>query len=693
MKRDLLVEIGTEELPPKSLDALRTAFAQQLEAQLTNQGLQHDGVESYATPRRLAVSVRALDEQQPDEEVEQLGPPVASAFDAKGNALPAAEGFAKRCGCRVDQLGQKETDKGARLAFVQKKLGQPTLSLLAPAIESALRQLPVARWMRWGAGRVEFVRPVHWVLCLFGEQILQAPVLGVTPGNTSRGHRFLADGEIVIQRPDDYLRALRESGKVIADAGERRAVIRFGAEKVARELGGQAAIDLELLDEVSALVEFPVAMAGSFDEEFLQVPQEALISSMQRHQKYFPVVDDKGKLLPRFIFIANLPSAQPELVVEGNERVIRPRLADARFFYQVDQQKSLDTFLARLGSVVYQRQLGTLHDKAQRIASLATYLAEKLGADPAMARRAGELCKFDLASDMVLEFDDLQGVMGRYYALAAGEPEQVAEAILEHYLPRQACSALPRSLIGTCVAIADRLDTLTGIFGIGQSPSGSKDAFGLRRASLALLRLIVEQRLHLSLRDLLARAAAAHRGITLSAADTEQVVMSYLLDRLPAYLGDQGISIEMVRSVLKLGLDDCTDLVARMQAVKAFSQLEAARALAAANKRVSNLLEKVPDLQLSKVKAELLQEPAERELAQLLDQVGARVEPLLLKQDYPAALLAMAELRSAVDQMFDGVMIMAEDLQLRHNRLALLVRLRDLFLQVADISELPSEAG
>lgn len=693
MQRDLLVEIGTEELPPTSLDTLRTAFADELAGQFESLGLGFVKMHAYASPRRLAVLVRSLDEKQPDKDVEVLGPPVNNAFDAEGKPTAAAVGFAKRCNCELEELQKKDTDKGERLAFIEHQKGKDAAELVAPAVESSLRKLPVARWMRWGSGRTEFVRPLHWILCLFGEEVLSVPIFGLTPGNTTRGHRFLSGQELTLAKPDDYLQILRDQGKVLADSNERREIIQAGVTKLAEELGGEAIIGEDLLDEVTALVEYPEIMVGSFDEEFLSVPPEALISSMQGHQKYFPVTGKDGKLLARFIFVSNINSPEPQKVIDGNERVIRPRLADARFFFESDKQKSLTKYRDSLKTILYQKQLGSVFDKTDRIADLSAHLADALGADASAAKRAGELCKSDLASDMVQEFDDLQGIMGRYYALESGESTEVADAIQEHYLPRQAADKLPDSMAGTCVALADRLDSLTGIFGIGQSPTGSKDPFALRRASLAVLRIIIEKQLTLPLRELVKRAASAHTNLSEGVDKTTEVVFAYLLDRLPAIFQERGISIEPVRSVIKLGLDDINDIVARVDAVAKFMELEASRALASANKRVSNLMEKSANAASSDVNPALLEKDAEQQLSEAIKQAEKNIAPLLASKDYAGTLLALSELREPVDRVFDEVMIMADDLKVRENRLALLARLREMFLRVADISELPSESS
>ncbi len=690
MKRDLLVEIGTEELPPKSLTGLHQALAREMAAGLDSALVEYGPIKSFATPRRLAILVEALADQQPDQVQEQLGPTVQSAFGSDGKPTAAAEGFARRFGVSVEQLERRHTEKGERLAFVQHIAGHPSSSLLPGLIEAALKALPVARWMRWGASRAEFVRPVHWALALFGDTPLDFEIFGVRTGRQTRGHRFLSGQVIDVPDTSRYLALLRQPGHVIADPDERRELIRTQVKQVAESLGGQAVIDEALLDEVAALVEYPVAMAGSFDSEFLQVPQEALISSMQGHQKYFPLVDAQGQLLPSFIFIANIDSSEPEAVIAGNQRVIRPRLADARFFYRQDLRRPLEDFRADLKHILFQRQLGSLFDRTERIAALAERIASEIGADTDQARRAGQLSKCDLATSMVLEFDELQGVMGGYYARTSGEPEAVACALGEQYLPRHATDGLPQTDIGLCLALADRLDTLTGIFGIGQSPTGSKDPFALRRASLAVLRVIVERRLRVPLKSILEQAGIAHTGLTLSVAETVRQVFGYLLDRLPAWFQDQGISVEPVRAVLKLAGDDFTDIHARVKAVAAFSAMPEATALASANKRVSNLLAKA-GYDPGVLDPSLLVEQAEQNLFRAVVAVENQVLPLLEQGNYAKALKSMAVLRKPVDQLFDQVMILTEDASIQRNRLALLQRLRGLFLRVADISELPSD--
>ncbi len=691
MSHDLLVEIGTEELPPKSLNSLRVAFADELAQRLSAANLKFSERSAFATPRRLAVVIEQLEDCQPDEQIDVLGPTVSAAFDDKGNATSAAQGFAKRCGVAVDELQRKQTDKGERLAFTEHKTGRATTKMLPELIEASLRALPIDRWMRWGQSRTEFVRPLHWVICLFGDEVVTGSILGLQPGRSTRGHRFHANRALDIPSPDTYLSVLREQGKVLADYDERRAAIESGVVAAAETLKGRAKITPDLLDEVTALVEWPVVLAGSFEEEFLEVPQEALISSMQGHQKYFPLFNSKDELLPGFVFVSNIESTAPQGVIEGNERVIRPRLADARFFYQVDRKKPLEEFRSDLKHILFQRQLGSLLEKSDRIAELAAWIAEQINADAKVARRAGFLSKCDLASDMVGEFDELQGTMGRYYALSSDEATEVAVAIGEHYLPRHAKDNLPVSDAGLCVALADRLDTLTGIFGIGQSPTGSKDPFGLRRASLAVLRLILENQLRLPLRLMIRQAAKAHTNLSLNLKEVETTVFKYLVDRLPAWFQDRSIDIEPVRSVLALNLDDLTDMQSRIEAVSEFSKSPESQALAAANKRVSNLLKQAND-QIALPKKSLLKEDAEIGLYKKLQATSSTLQPVLQQGAYTQAMKHLAELRSDVDRVFDEVMILVEDSSLRANRLALLSQLRDLFLLVADISELPSES-
>ncbi len=685
--RDLLLEIGCEELPSSSLLQLGEALGELLPAKLAALNLDHGQVTWFAAPRRLAVRVSALAEQADDEHKEALGPPVAQARDTDGNWTKAAAGFAARQGVEPETLEVFATPKGERLGLRQVIPGVKARDIILSVVNETLRELPVAKRMRWGASRVEFARPVHWVVLLLGEESGFGEVMGIASGNESRGHRFHAPDAVTITSPAAYEDTLFNA-KVIADFGQRRELIREQVEACAAELDATAVVDPDLLDEVTSLVEWPRALAGSFDEDFLEVPAEALISSMQSHQKYFPVVDGNGALQPRFITVSNIESRDPEQVIAGNEKVIRPRLADAAFFFNQDRQHSLESRIARLDNVVFQNQLGSLGDKGRRIAALAAELAPLLGAHSELAQRAGLLAKADLVSDMVLEFGDLQGIAGAYYARNDGEDAAVADAIEQHYWPKQAGSALPEAPVALSLALADRLDTLVGIFGIGQPPTGSKDPFALRRASIAVLRLLIEKGADLDLRDCLNRAASQFPNGTLLS-DTIETVLAYVLDRLPSLYEGEGIAVDVFRAVRASGCTAPVDFDRRLRAVQAFGGRPQAEALAAANKRVQNILAKAEGLgNTFEVSADLLQETEEKLLFEAIHRVENDNAASLEQRDYDAALGCLAELRDPVDAFFDGVMVNAEDEALRRNRLHLLARLRAQFLLIADISQL-----
>lgn len=687
--RPLLLEIGCEELPSSALYDLGDNLHRALLAQLEDRRLSYGASRWFATPRRLAVLVEDLAEQAPDRERESLGPPLAQAKDGEGRWTRAAEGFATRCGVSPDELQVIHTAKGERLGMRETEAGPVTAEHLGALINEAVAALPIAKRMRWGAGRVEFARPVHWVLLLYGEQSEFGPVLGVNSARDSYGHRFHAPQPITVTHPQHYEAQLLEA-YVVADFDQRAAMIREQVEALAADFGASALIDDSLLREVCSLVEWPVALAGRFDEAFLEVPAEALISSMQSHQKYFPLVadDDGAALLPRFITVSNIQSRDPAQIVAGNERVIRPRLADAAFFYRQDLKHTLASQLPRLDDVVFQKELGTLGDRARRLGSLAASLATATGADAMQAERAGQLCKVDLVCEMVQEFADMQGIAGAYYARHDGEDDAVATAIQEHYWPLGAGSQLPGTPLSLTVALADRLDTLVGIFGIGQTPSGSRDPFGLRRAAIAVLRLCSEPGIDLDLREALERAAAGYPQGVLSA-DTVAAVIDYTLDRLPALYEREAIPIEVFRAVRATGVTRPLDLARRVRAVQAFSQREGGIALAAANKRVANILAKLQSgHQFTEVSADLLQEGAEKSLYEALGSAGQRADEALGEGDYVAALESLASLRVPVDAFFDGVMVNAEDPALRNNRLNLLKGLRDQFLAIADVSQL-----
>jgi glycyl-tRNA synthetase beta chain len=683
----LLVELGTEELPPKALKSLGLAFRDGIVEGLKQRELEHGDVQWFASPRRLAVLIKKVALQSAEKTVEVLGPPAERARDEQGNWTPATLGFAKKQGVEPQQLQSIDTPKGPRLGLRSNVAGVHTREALNAVIRSSIEGLPIPRRMRWGASREEFVRPVHWVVAMLGQDSDHGCILGVKTGNTTRGHRFMGSGDISLAQPEDYETALLAS-YVLASFEARRTTIREQVEEQAQRLDAKAVIDPDLLDEVTALVEWPVALTGSFEARFLQVPSEALISSMKEHQKYFHVVDSDGHLMPHFITVANIQSNDPEQIIAGNERVIRPRLSDAAFFFETDKKIALAERLPALNSIVFQQKLGTLQDKANRIRRLAAALAPMVGAPADMAARAALLCKADLVTDMVLEFADMQGIAGSYYALHDGEPTEVATAIAQQYWPKFAGDHLPETATARAVAIADRLDTLVGIFGIGQPPTGSKDPFALRRASLSVLRIVVENNLSTDLRSCLELAVAQYPANTLAAGTAEQV-LDYMIERFRAWYEEDNIPAEVFKAVSARGLSQPLDIHRRVHAVHAFSQLPQAPALAAANKRVANILGKLDSAHsFGDVSANLLVEPEEIALSTKIDALGGQCELLLAKGEYTQALTCLADLRAPVDDFFDGVMVNAEDYALRQNRLNLVKKLRDLFLGVADISAL-----
>ncbi len=692
MSRDFLFEIGTEELPPKALKTLMTALMELVAEALRHASLEHGSVRGFATPRRLALYIQALPEHQPDSTQERLGPAVSAAFNAAGEPSAAAQGFARSCGVEVQQLTQVESDKGPRLAYRSVQPGQATVALLPAMVNTALKALPIARRMRWGSGREEFVRPVHWVVMLFGEDVITGEILGIMAGRQSRGHRFHCNQPVTISAPANYVDLLR-TAHVVVDFDERRALIRNGVEALAQSAGGRAVIDDALLDEVAALNEWPVPLMGDFEPRFLEVPAQALVSSMKAHQKYFHLVDGNGALLPRFITVANIDSRDPASVIAGNERVIRPRLSDAAFFFNFDKQTNLTAQRDKLRDIVFQQKLGSLFDKTERVATLAAYLAPSFKAPESAARRAAQLSKSDLVSAMVQEFADLQGIMGHQYALYDGEEAGVAAALEELYMPRFAGDALPPSPLGATLATADRLDTLTGIFAIGQVPSGSRDPFALRRASLGVLRILIEGQVDLDLRTALTFAATQYPAF---ADDTALVdrLLKYVLERLRSWYEEQGIPAEVFLAVTARPVTNPLDIHFRVQAVNAFNQMPDAAALASANKRVANILAKSETATSSaSIDQALLLDPAELALAQAVASCNTVVSPLLEQRRYTEALTQLASLRKPVDEFFDQVMVMAENSEVRNNRLALLKTLQNLFLNIADISLLVVDKG
>jgi glycyl-tRNA synthetase beta chain len=689
-KEDLLIEIGTEELPPKALKRLATAFADEIHLGLEGAKLEHGECRWYATPRRLVVQVSELMTLQEDKEVERRGPALSAAYDEDGNASKAAEGFARSCDVSVKELQTLETDKGSWLSYKALEVGVATKDLLENIINTALGELPIPKRMRWGSGDAEFVRPVHWLLVLFGEEAVPCNVLGLDAGTVSYGHRFHAPEAISLASTDEYLDKLETQGKVIADFDRRQSLIREGVEECATELGGIAMIDSSLLDEVTALVEWPVIISGGFDKNFLELPNEVLIASMQDHQKYFPVKDAEEQLMPHFITVANIQSSAPEEISKGNERVIFPRLSDAAFFWQRDIAQPLSDHQAGLKNIVYQKQLGSLHDKSSRVAELASYLAGQLSINKEAIRRAALLAKCDLSSAMVGEFPELQGVMGRYYALQSGEAAEVALALDEQYMPRFAGDALPTAKLGQALAVAEKLDSLVGIFSIGQVPSGDKDPFGLRRAAIGCLRIIIECELDIDLRVCL-QTSAAQFDSAISADDVTDAVFDFIMQRLRRYNADIDISNDIFESVLALSPTNLLDFQHRVQAVNKFNGLAEAESLAAANKRIQNILKQNKSEKIADIDATLLNEPTEKLLASALTEIEESVQPLLAKHDYAGTLKKLAALRDPIDNFFDEVMVMCDDEALKLNRLALLNQINTLFLSSADISKLQAQ--
>lgn len=684
-RKDLLIELGTEELPPKALKGLSQAFENGIAKGLQEADLSYEQIKSYATPRRLAVVISQLSSSTPDKSVERRGPALQAAFDEEGCPTKAAQGFARSCSVEVEQLSKLETDKGAWLAYSIEEQGKPAADLIPGIFQTALDKLPIPKRMHWGDLDAMFVRPVHWAILLFGSDIIETKILSVSTSNTTRGHRFHKPLHLTIDSPADYARLLQEKGMVIADFVKRQELIRQQINEAAGEINATAVIDPELLDEVTSMVEWPQVIVGEFEAHFLEVPSEALISAMKKHQKYFHLVDSNEQLMPYFITISNIESSDPEQIKQGNERVIRPRLSDASFFWSQDKKTPLENKLERLKTVVFQNKLGTVYDKTQRVTELAAIIATALNTDVTLAQRAAQLGKCDLMSEMVNEFPDLQGIMGRYYALNDGEDPAVAQALDEQYMPRFSGDQTPASATGQTLAIAERIDTLMGIFALGQIPSGDKDPFALRRAALGLLRTIIENKLVLDIPALLQQSAALFPAEVNAIAACE-AVYKFMLDRLKGYFADQGITTDVFDAVIALTPPQPYDIACRIAAVNQFKQLEAAESLAAANKRIANILKKLKGEHPTAVDSSLFVEPAEQQLAEQLEAVTQKVAPLLADSLYTQALTELAALRDVVDTFFDDVMVMADDEALKNNRIALLGQLQGLFIQVADLS-------
>jgi len=687
-KQDFLFELGCEELPPKALTKLAKSLHQSIKVAFQSLELDSGESEWFATPRRLTVRFIGLDSQQSDKQIEKLGPAVVAAFDGDGKAKPAAIGFAKSNGVDVADLGRKQTNKGERLAFVAELKGQKTTELLQDILQKAIAQLPVPKAMKWGDSPFQFSRPVHWVLAILGEEIVNLELFGEKSSNQTFGHRFHSPSAIEIVKATEY-EAKLASANVIACFEERKAKIRIQIEAIAKTIDATAIVSEDLLEEVAALVEWPVALLGQFDSDFLQVPAEALISSMAEHQKYFHLVDSNNELLPYFITVSNIESLDPSAVIDGNEKVIRPRLADAKFFYDSDCKKSLESYIVPLKKIVFQHKLGSLFDKTQRIKYLALQVAEEIEADRIMVARAAELCKCDLMTDMVGEFSDLQGIMGRYYALKDGEEKDVAAAMDEIYMPRFAGDKLPETTIGLTLALAERMDTLVGIFGIGQIPSGTKDPFALRRAALGVLRLITEKSLSLDLIKLIDNSINSFQNSEAKIEfdqKTKNELLKFFAARTAAMYQEQGVSSQVIKSVQAISITQPSDFLKRINAVQSFDAKPESRDLAEANKRVKNILEKSNfNVDEITIDPSLFGED-EQALFQTIEQVKDFTSEAIAKSEYGIALDKLASLKTVVNQFFDKVMINVEQENIRNNRLALISDLRNLFIGIADIS-------
>ncbi|MDI9092132.1 glycine--tRNA ligase subunit beta [Providencia rettgeri] len=684
-QQTFLVEIGTEELPPKALRSLAESFAANFTAELDGADIAHGAVTWFAAPRRLALKVADLAASQPDHEIEKRGPAISQAFGPDGQPTKAAEGWARGCGITVDQAERLTTDKGEWLLYRAQMKGQAVSELLADMVSRALAKLPIPKLMRWADKDTQFVRPVHTVTLLLGSDVIDGEILGIKSGRTIRGHRFMGESEFTIDNAEQYPAILRERGKVMADYAERKAVIKADAEKAAQALGGQADLTDSLLEEVTSLVEWPVVLTAKFEEKFLDVPSEALVYTMKGDQKYFPVYDKTGKLMPNFIFVANIESSDPQQIISGNEKVVRPRLADAEFFFKTDRKQRLEDNLPRLETVLFQKQLGTLRDKTDRLEALAGWIANKIGADVNHATRAGLLAKCDLMTNMVFEFTDTQGVMGMHYARHDGESEDVALALKEQYQPRFSGDALPSTDVSAALALAEKMDTLAGIFGIGQHPKGDKDPFALRRAALGVLRIIVEKGYQLDLVEMTEEAARLY-GDKLTNKNVVNDVVEFMLGRFRSWYQELGYSIDTIQAVLARHPTQPADFDARVKAVTHFRSLEEAQALAAANKRVSNILSKSEEKLADNVLASVLKTPEEVKLATHVVVLQDKLAPMFAERNYQEALVELASLRDIVDEFFANVMVMDEDQAVRINRLTLLSQLRELFLKVADIS-------
>ncbi|MEW8681423.1 MAG: glycine--tRNA ligase subunit beta [Candidatus Thiodiazotropha endolucinida] len=688
----LLFELGTEELPPKALKQLSASLEENFTLGLEQANLSHAEIESYATPRRLALLIRDCAVRQPDRQIDRRGPALKAAFDEAGNPTKAAEGFARSCNTTVDQLQRLETDKGEWLSYRIHETGKPAFDLLPEIATQALNRLPIPKRMRWGDSEAQFVRPVHWLTFIHGEQVVPCEILEAQSDRLTYGHRFHHPEAITIYNPEDYSSVLQDLGYVIPSFEERRKKIHSLVEKSAAEVAATADFDPDLLDEVTALNEWPVAISASFEERFLEVPQEALVATMKGHQKYFPLFNSDGELMNQFVTIANIESPKPKIIREGNERVIRPRLADAMFFWQQDGKVRLEDHLQSLKKVVFQNKLGSMYEKSERVADLAKQISSHIEGNPDLAQRAGLLSRCDLMTHMVGEFPSMQGVMGRYQALRDGEDPELAQALDEFYMPRFSGDQLPQTKTGIAISLAEKLDTLIGIFGIGLKPTGDKDPFALRRTALGALRIIREHSLTLDIRELLDTVSQSMSDKLTETAVVDEV-HQFMMDRLRGIYIDDGVSIDLFQAVAEVAPGNLADFDRRINAMNDFSKLPEAESLSAANKRIRNILKKSEEQLAQRADPSLFKDDAERTLANKLDELTPQAQPLFERGEYTQGLKILAGLKEPVDHFFDQVMVMTDDTTVRNNRLTLLKQLEGLFLSVADISRLQTQEG
>jgi len=680
----LLIELGTEELPPKSLKTLAIAFYDNIKSQLDSNDLSYSDIKWFATPRRLAIQVIGLDDKQADKVVEKRGPAVNVAFDEQGQPSKAAKGWARSNGITIEQAERLITPKGEWLLHKATVSGKTIHELVPDMVVTALSKLPIAKPMRWGSERIQFIRPVHTLTLMYGDKVIAGAALGVNSSNQVQGHRFHHQGLVTLNHANDYQAELLNA-YVEVDYQARQDKIIQQIKQTEQDISAVALIDEDLLEEVTSLVEWPITLVGTFDEDFLNVPAEPLIYSMKDHQKYFPVTNSDGILVNKFIFVTNIESKDPKQVIFGNEKVIRPRLADAEFFFKTDKKQTLESRLSTLESVLFQKQLGTLKAKSMRIAHLSRVIAEQLGENSDDAYRAGLLSKTDLMSDMVLEFPQVQGTMGKYYALNDGENKAIAQALEDQYRPRYAGDSLPEATIGCAVAISDKIDTLVGIFGINQPPKGDKDPFALRRAAIGVIRIIIEKQLDLDLVTLIAESINLFDDKLVNE-NTADNVFDFIMGRFRAFYQEQGIAIDVIQAVLAKKPSAPLDFDKRIQAVSFFGELAEAATLAAANKRVGNILAKFDGQLYDAFKTELASEQAEKDLANVFQSISIKVAPLMAHKNYQAALSELAQLKTPIDTFFDNVMVMSDDEAVKVNRLTLLNEIRNSFFAIADIS-------